>query len=615
MQCSEAVMREYHAYISRERAQLQDMPRGKKSWWRRFRLLLQKSSAVASIPALKGPDDKWVLEAKAKADLFVDTFSKKFVLRAAEITDYSDLGSPPNQAQTRYPSLGEKHARDVLQRLREDSGTGPDLLPALILKRCAEVLAKPVLTLFLCILHTGVWPECWLEHWVTPLYKKKSVFQPGNYRGIHLTAQLSKVVERMFKLLYQPFLTTTLAFGPRQFTYTAGRGARDALATLVLTWIWALAAGSKVAVYCSDVSGAFDRVSLERLVSKLKHKGLHPDIVAVLGSWLRQRRAIVVTGGAGSKEMTLSNMVFQGTVTGPDLWNTFFEDARRAINECFYEEVVFADDLNAFRVFPSGTENRAIDYNMKTCQGELHSWGASNQVTFDSSKESRHVLSATDPMGNGFRMLGVSFDEELTMASAVSEIVSAAGWKLKTLLRTRRYYKDSDLIVLYKAHLLSFLEYRTPAIYHDTCAVLSRLDAVQSKFLKDIGVDEVTAIFRFHLAPLSVRRDIAMLGLIHRTVLGKGPALFAQHFKCRGSRSVHDPRIDSKALLVHRSAFGLVAIYNMLPPSVVETRSVSLFQLNLQSLVCKAAQTGHPKWQDMLSPRLALEAHPLVSLL
>ena len=98
------------------------------------------------------------------------------------------------------------------------------------------------------------------------------------------------------------------------------------------------------------------------------------------------------------------------------------------------------------------------------------------------------------------------------MSDAVSEIVSAAGWKLRTLWRTRCYYTDADLITLYKAHLLSFLEYRTPAIYHATRAVLSRLDAVQSKFLNDIGVDEVTALDVFHLAPLSVRRDIAMLG-------------------------------------------------------------------------------------------------------
>ena len=109
------------------------------------------------------------------------------------------------------------------------------------------------------------------------------------------------------------------------------------------------------------------------------------------------------------------------------------------------------------------------------------------------------------------------------MACAVSEIVSAAGWKLRTLLRTRRFYTDVDMILFYKAHLLSYLEYRTPAIYHATRALLSPLDAVQTRFLMDIGVNELTSLVSFRLAPLSTRRDIAMLGVLHRTMLGKGP--------------------------------------------------------------------------------------------
>ena len=149
-----------------------------------------------------------------------------------------------------------------------------------------------------------------------------------------MTAQLSKVVERLLKQLYDPYLSSITAFGPSQFAYTLGRGARDALAFLALTWIKALGTGRKVAVYCSDVSGAFDRVRKERLIAKLEKKGVHPKIVAVLASWLQERLAQVVVGGTSSKSMILKNMVFQGTVNGPTLWNLFFEDARQAINEC-----------------------------------------------------------------------------------------------------------------------------------------------------------------------------------------------------------------------------------------------------------------------------------------
>eukprot|EP00969_Alexandrium_andersonii_P281732 12454562-Alexandrium_andersonii.AAC.1 len=84
------------------------------------------------------------------------------------------------------------------------------------------------------------------------------------------------------------------AFGHSQFAYCPGRGARDAILVFVLTWLSALAAGHRVAVYCSDVSGAVDKVCASRLVSKLRAAQLHPRILRVLESWLGPRSATVI---------------------------------------------------------------------------------------------------------------------------------------------------------------------------------------------------------------------------------------------------------------------------------------------------------------------------------
>jgi len=215
-----------------------------------------------------------------------------------------------------------------------------------------------------------------------------------------------------------------------------------------------------------------------------------------------------------------------------------------------------------------------------------------------------------------FKLLGVPFDMQLSMADAVSELVISAGWKLKTILRTRRFYTDADLIISYKAHLLSYLEYRTPAIYHATRMVLNRLDVVQSRFLQDVGLNDVTAIVEFHLAPLATRRDIAMLGLIHRSVCGKGPTQFTDFFvrDPHHQTKLLDPRVTARSPLIKRSALGLVAIYNLLPHNIVSSKSVSAFQRGLQELVISYAVTGYPQWSEVLSPRLPLANHPLTSV-
>jgi hypothetical protein len=115
----------------------------------------------------------------------------------------------------------------------------------------------------------------------------------------------------------------------------------------------ALDKGMKVLIYCSDVSGAFDKVSKKRLMDKLEAKGIHPKLLKVISSWLEPRKASVVVGGAKSAPFWIRDMVYQGTVLGPQLWNLFFEDACRAIQEFMFQEVVFADDLNAYKVVPS----------------------------------------------------------------------------------------------------------------------------------------------------------------------------------------------------------------------------------------------------------------------
>ena len=68
----------------------------------------------------------------------------------------------------------------------------------------------------------------------------------------------------MVKGMLDPYLERSLGYGENQFAYRKKRGCRDALALLVMQWIQVLNARGKVAVYCSDVSGAFNRVRAER---------------------------------------------------------------------------------------------------------------------------------------------------------------------------------------------------------------------------------------------------------------------------------------------------------------------------------------------------------------
>ena len=87
------------------------------------------------------------------------------------------------------------------------------------------------------------------------------------------------------------------------------------------------------------------------------------------------------------------------------------------------------------------------------------------------------------------------------------------------------------MVNLYKSKILGYLECKTAAIYHASKSLLLRVDRIQDTFLKSAGITELEALCEYRLAPLAARRDMGMLGLIHRTVLGCGPKQFQKFFK------------------------------------------------------------------------------------
>ena len=622
--CSTGILQEFREYEQRTRQELLDMKSGSKAWWTKSKELLQQQTKASGIPALRDDDGNWVRDANAKADLLQKTFQDKCRLPEVQTNKFSDTAIG---ITTQYVTgmLTEELAQMTLHKMKENSATGPDGLPALFLKNCAQVLALPLLILAHIILRDGRWPQLWTTHWIAPIFKRNVVFKAKNYRGVHLTAQLSKAMERLIGTLFLPYLVRTVAYGPNQFAYTPELGSRDAIAHLVMELIYGFMQKLKFLIYCSDVSGAFDKVDAEQMVRELRQKGVHPVLVAVLESWLRDRTAVVNVAGGRSAVSRLANMVYQGTCWGPALWNVYYESARGAINELDFKEIIYADDLNAYRAFPLATENEALMQSGLKCQNNLHEWGRAKRVEFDPAKESMHVVAHQRGVGGDFKILGVVFDVCLKMDACVVELVRACGWKSRSLLRCKRFYPTGQMVNLYKSQILSYIEHRTAGIYHATDTTLAPLEKMQTRYLREIGVDELTALNEFNLAPLKLRRDIAVLGLIHRAVLGKGPAQLRRWFvhaapngaRTRQSLTRHTKQLQSYREgsfleITRRSIFGAIDIYNMLPESTVHTKNVKEFQAELQKM-SKLVSMENSNWDVLFSPRLPLTGHPVWS--
>jgi hypothetical protein len=234
-------------------------------------------------------------------------------------------------------------------------------------------------------------------------------------------------------------------------------------------------------------------------------------------------------------------------------------------------------------------------------------------MCFDPSKETFHVLHSTYGFSFGeeqtFRILGCDFDAKLLMHSAVRKIAIEAGWRLRSLFRSQRFFSSGKLMLLYKSLVLSYIESFTPAIYHAASSVIERIDRIQDRFLRRINLSQLEALQKYNLAPLLVRRDIAMLGVLpkcgSRTAATEISKLFpsrprayppAYPFRVgfhlnrvSHGRQLHTECSQLSTDRFKRSIFGLVSFYNSLPEWVVHLPEVSVFQRVIQKAVLRRA--------------------------
>ena len=168
---------------------------------------------------------------------------------------------------------------------------------------------------------------------------------------------------------------------------------------------------------------------------------------------------------------------------------------------------------------------------------------------------------------------------------------------------------------------------RTAGLYHATTTVLKPVDALYSHFVREVGLTAETAFWQYNLAPLCLRRDVALLGLLHKCVLGLAhpelcklfPLTSAppKRYQTRAAVGTHERQLLNRTQgrhseLLRRSALGLARVYNRLPSGVVANDTVKGFQHDLTCLARESCAKGTYEWYNCFSPRSHVDAEQVV---
>ena len=525
------VQKEYKRAEKRARAQhsaklkeeLSNEKLSSKKWWKTVNSLAGKSSKT-NIPVLK-KDGVMHSTTQQKVEVLANTFAEKCKL------DQCD-DSPPTVTKETSASMSNfkfkpKEVRHILKNLKIEKATGKDQIPNRVLKACSAELASPLCRLFTLCFDNTCFPSQWKHASVIPLHKRSSKSDPTMYRPISLLSNISKIMEAVIAKSMKKFFLRHDLISNRQFGFRPNHSTSDILTILSQKWSAALDEGKEVFAVALDIKGAFDRVWHNGLSAKLQAKGISGKLLKWIESYLTGRSLEVILNGQSSSTFYFNASVPQGSILGPLLFSIFIDDI---VSECENELFLYADDSTLYCKVDSISKRAESAASINRDLVKLKAWADRWKVIFEPSKCQAMIVSrkrnAFDlklyfdgteiAITNELKILGVTFDSKLTWNKHLSNVSGRAGQKLGALRRVSSNLSTKGRANVYKSQVRSVMEVSSLAWLGAAPTHLNKLDAIQSRAIKIIGITEEAAANDFNIQSLEHRRKVASSTLMYK---------------------------------------------------------------------------------------------------
>ena len=519
-----------------------------------------------------------------------------------------DKSHIPEPSGTTYQSMPDiditvEGVCKLLRNLNPRKASGPDQVPARLLKEMADELAPILTVIFKKCLTYGETPHIWLSANVTAIFKKGDRFKASNYRPVSLTCLICKVLEHIVVSNVMKHLDNHQILTDCQHGFRARRSCETQLISLIHELASSLDSKKQHDIAVLDFSKAFDRVPHERLLAKLHHYGVRGNTHRRIRSFLTDRSQRVVVDGAFSAPVPVVSGVPQGSVLGPILFLVFIND----LLDCVASRTrLFADDCVLYREINSTDDCDILQQDLVHLEEWERKWG----MDFHPDKCSiLRVHRKKDPLLHNYSLkghiltseqhtmyLGVIISQDLTWTAHINSTVKKANSVLGFLRRNLRVSNEHTKEAAYKTLVRPHLEYCCTIWNPHTKELKHRVEMVQRRaarfttrrYRNTSSVSEMLD----HLCweTLESRRTKSSLTMLYKVVndLVDIPAstyLTPGSSRTRSSHSLKFRQCQCSLNSFKYSFFQVTVIHwNSLPATVAEAPDLVSFKRGLSAL-------------------------------
>ncbi|KJZ69202.1 hypothetical protein HIM_11402 [Hirsutella minnesotensis 3608] len=317
-----------------------------------------KSTTGDRVPPLRKGDGSTTEDKADQADELLTAF---FPPLPAEI---EHEGVRPQRKAVPMPVLTLGEIEEKVMTAKPWKAPGEDELPTAVWRQLWPVAKDRIFALFEASLRDGVVPRQWRIAKIVPLKKpnKDDYTVAKAWRPISLLSTLGKILEAVVAERISYAVETYGLLPANHFGARKRRSAEQALLLLQEQVYKAWRNHKVLSLISFDVKGAYNGVCKDRLLERMKARGIPAELVRWVDAFCSGRKASLVVNGYTSEQRELPQAGLpQGSPLSPILFLFFNADLVQRRVKAESGSIAFVDDYSARRNGPEKAEDAVAE--------------------------------------------------------------------------------------------------------------------------------------------------------------------------------------------------------------------------------------------------------------
>ena len=223
----------------------------------------------------------------------------------------------PHVQNCKFQLIDENATIKAIDYIENKSSSGHDGISNILLKYVKLEISKPLTPIINQMITTRIFPDSLKIAKIIPIYKKGEPTDLSNYRPISLLPTISKIFERVIHTQLQEYLNRNNLLAEQQYGFRPNHSTEYAAVKLV-DYISNKMDDHKIpGTIFIDLSKAFDALSYDILLYKLKFYEISGVEYKLLSSYLSNRKQYVMFNNKNSEFTEIRTGVPQGSILGP----------------------------------------------------------------------------------------------------------------------------------------------------------------------------------------------------------------------------------------------------------------------------------------------------------